>query len=283
MKKVLLATSALTLLAGAAAAEMSVGGNARIGVINTGAATVADYRFRVKFSGSGETDGGLTFGASAGIRWDDPAALTGLWGAEVHVSNGMFTLRAGNTAGAIENASGIWNLPIVGYAAQFGSMFAQSALGGFNTSSTTVGAGASQIAVDFALGAANISMSTGSVAGTVDTEIAANFSMGSVNLGIGFDQGNVSGTSATYVTAGFAVGAANITAAYVTSAVGGNHWALGAQTALGSGTGKVWIGDTNQWGIGYSQSLGGGAALGVGVGRTAAGVQQWEAGINFNF
>ena len=36
MKKVLLTTSALTLLAGAAAADVSMGGYARIGVSNTG-------------------------------------------------------------------------------------------------------------------------------------------------------------------------------------------------------------------------------------------------------
>ncbi|MFQ5439155.1 MAG: porin, partial [Paracoccaceae bacterium] len=65
MKKVLLTTSALTLLAGAAAAGVSLSGYGRIGVTyNGGTGVSATYsRFRLNITGTTQTDGGLTFGA----------------------------------------------------------------------------------------------------------------------------------------------------------------------------------------------------------------------------
>ncbi|MGL4309587.1 MAG: porin [Paracoccaceae bacterium] len=62
MKKVLLATSALVLTAGVAAAEVSVSAKTRMGVVYDGEDAAYSSRVRVIFSGEGETDGGLTFG-----------------------------------------------------------------------------------------------------------------------------------------------------------------------------------------------------------------------------
>ena len=59
MKKVLLTTSALTLLAGAAAA-VDIGGYARIGISNADGATTNYLRNQITFTGSASTDGGLT-------------------------------------------------------------------------------------------------------------------------------------------------------------------------------------------------------------------------------
>ncbi len=71
MKKVLLATTLLAASATVAAAEVTVGGNARMGVVYDGNAngtttskTLFTSRVRVVFTMSGETDGGLAFGAS---------------------------------------------------------------------------------------------------------------------------------------------------------------------------------------------------------------------------
>ena len=64
MKKVLLATSALMLVAGAAAAEVAVSGSARMGVVYNGTDAEFSSRVRINFDASGETDGGLAFGAS---------------------------------------------------------------------------------------------------------------------------------------------------------------------------------------------------------------------------
>jgi outer membrane protein OmpU len=66
MKKVLLATSALVMTTGLAAAEITLSGDARMGVIDNFGDDDAGFtsRARVKFTLSGETDGGLSFGAS---------------------------------------------------------------------------------------------------------------------------------------------------------------------------------------------------------------------------
>lgn len=68
MKKVLFATTALVLSAGVAAAEVSLSGDARMGVTYTPDSTGDNEwnfssRARVMFTMSGQTDGGLEFGA----------------------------------------------------------------------------------------------------------------------------------------------------------------------------------------------------------------------------
>ena len=67
MKKILLATTLIAATTGYAAAEVAVSGSARMGVTyNDGNATKMQFssRVRVQFDMTGETDGGLTFGAS---------------------------------------------------------------------------------------------------------------------------------------------------------------------------------------------------------------------------
>ena len=75
MKNVLLATSILALSAGFASAEITLSGDARMGIIGgSGVDTGFTSRARVKFTMSGETDGGLTFGAS--FRADNAKAVS---------------------------------------------------------------------------------------------------------------------------------------------------------------------------------------------------------------
>ena len=100
MKKLLLASTALVMTAGAAAAQVNLSGEARMGIAyDNGIAngTVASpnntaklqftSRIRVTFSMSGETDSGLAFGAS--IRGDQFAAgnagNTGMTGGTVFI------------------------------------------------------------------------------------------------------------------------------------------------------------------------------------------------------
>ncbi|MDB4211274.1 porin [Ascidiaceihabitans sp.] len=71
MKNLLIATTALVATAGVAAADVSLSGAANFGVINngdTGADTFMYNNVSVTAAMSGETDGGLTFGASLSMR-----------------------------------------------------------------------------------------------------------------------------------------------------------------------------------------------------------------------
>jgi outer membrane protein OmpU len=79
MKKVLLATTALALSAGMAAAEVKFSGDARMGLnYNSGGSAVPngntvrlEKRFTLNIDGSTTTDGGVTLGARVRIRSDE--------------------------------------------------------------------------------------------------------------------------------------------------------------------------------------------------------------------
>jgi outer membrane protein OmpU len=106
MKKVLLATSALAMMAGAASAEITLSGDARMGIIdnfgddNTGFTS----RARVKFTLSGETDGGLAFGAS--FRADNAVGAKDGDAGEVFISGAFGKLTMGDIDGAAQQAVG---------------------------------------------------------------------------------------------------------------------------------------------------------------------------------
>lgn len=128
MKKILLATTVLVGTAGFAAAEVSLSGDARMGVIYDdffdGDEFAFDSRARVSFNLSGETDGGLSFGAQ--LRADNAgAAEQGVAGA-VFLSGAFGTLSMGDTSSAAENAVG--DLAEVGFTGF--SSFAGIELGG---------------------------------------------------------------------------------------------------------------------------------------------------------
>ena len=117
MKKVLFATTALIATAGVAAADVSISGDARMGIVNTASATAVDNetqfssRARVSFSMSGETDTGLSFGAS--IRADNAAAGAGGTGGSVFISGGFGKLTMGDISSGHKSATG--NVAGVGY------------------------------------------------------------------------------------------------------------------------------------------------------------------------
>ena len=84
MKKVLLASAVLAMTATVAAAEVTVGGDGRMGVTYTeGAVNELAFtsRIRISFTASGETDGGLSFGGSVRAdNYENDQATNGLEG-----------------------------------------------------------------------------------------------------------------------------------------------------------------------------------------------------------
>lgn len=120
MKKVLLATTVLAMSATVAAAEVSVSGSARMGVAyNSEAANGNDVGFtsraRVQFNLSGESDNGLSFGAS--VRADQANnANNGVGGdvngagnqsaGNVFVSGAFGKISMGDVDGAAEKVTG---------------------------------------------------------------------------------------------------------------------------------------------------------------------------------
>lgn len=107
MKKILLATTVLAGTAGVAAAEVAVSGYAEIGIIRSEAgfagSTNAQFHqdIEVTFSMSGETDGGLSFGAKIDLDETNVAAGDDS-GTTVFVSGAFGTLTMGDTDGALD-------------------------------------------------------------------------------------------------------------------------------------------------------------------------------------
>lgn len=115
MKKVLLATSILAGTAGFAAAEVTLSGSARMGIISDfdnvaltsneiAGETGFTSRARVVFTLSGETDGGLSFGAT--FRADNAGAANVGEAGSVFISGAFGKLSMGDVDGAAQMAVG---------------------------------------------------------------------------------------------------------------------------------------------------------------------------------
>ena len=103
MKKVLFATTALVAFAGAAAADVAVSGSAELGINDNGNGDTQYFQdIEVTFGMSGETDSGLSFGAS--VQLDEPGAAApgDDGGATVFISGSFGTLTMGDTDGALD-------------------------------------------------------------------------------------------------------------------------------------------------------------------------------------
>lgn len=117
MKKVLFATTALvmSMTAGVAVAEVAVTGDARMGLIYDGNDAQFSSRARVKFTLTGESDAGLSFGGSFRVDQQDDSggkASNGTAGS-VWISGTYGKLEMGDTVSASEAAIG--DLYEVGY------------------------------------------------------------------------------------------------------------------------------------------------------------------------
>lgn len=114
MKKILLATTLLAASTGFAAAEVALSGDARMGVVSgfddpltltVDESTIAfTSRARVKFTLTGETDGGLAFGGS--FRADNAGGAASGDAGSVFISGAFGKLSMGDVDGAAKAAVG---------------------------------------------------------------------------------------------------------------------------------------------------------------------------------
>ncbi len=107
MKKLLLASTALVMSAGVAAADVALSGDARMGLVYNGDDIQMTSRARVTFTMSGETDTGLAFGAS--FRADNAGAAAGntrMTGGSVFISGDFGKLTMGDVSGGARAAVG---------------------------------------------------------------------------------------------------------------------------------------------------------------------------------
>ncbi|AML50801.1 porin [Falsihalocynthiibacter arcticus] len=118
MKNLLIATTALVATAGVAAADISVSGDGRMGLVYNSQDTLLSgdsnikisSRLRIGFSASGETDNGLSFGGfiradNAGFNFDGGGGVNGRAGS-VFISGSFGKLSMGDVDGAAKAAVG---------------------------------------------------------------------------------------------------------------------------------------------------------------------------------
>lgn len=270
MKKVLLATSALVMFAGAASAEIALSGNARMGLVYSDAAggsstTQFSSRVRVIFTMSGETDGGLAFGAS--VRHDqDDAPGDGLTNGDntVFISGAFGKLTMGDVSGAVDSLVG--QTSGVG----FGPNDALQEL-------AIIGSDKTAIYYEYSTGPVTFGVGIGQLDTGTDTyNVAVAYSDGGYSAAIGWETDSTEDLISLSGSATF--GAATVKARVADTNLAGvdTTWSLSVDYVTGPTTitgfytdlGNTAYGvgdDTQHIGLGVAYDLGGGATLAAGV------------------
>ncbi|PHQ98725.1 MAG: porin [Marinosulfonomonas sp.] len=247
MKKVLLTTTALVAFAGAASAEVTLSGYAEIGLIGGSAAgfeTQFHNDFDVKFTLSGETDNGLTFGAT--IDLDEVSGGISNTGnpSAVFISGGFGKITMGDTDGAFD-----WAMQEVGIGSALADDHTTHA--GFNFNSGLDGLYDGQVLrYDNTFGDFGVAVSAtlddsgvGSAAWGVGVKYKAALGGVDLGLGLGYQSGDV-------VTAAIA-------AAVPTAGPDGLDSTLDDTPAVVAVPASV-TGSTDVWGVSVDAKFGGG-------------------------
>jgi len=296
MKKVLLATTALTLSAGVAYAEVSISGNARMGLQSTAGTTTLEKRMTVTMSGSVETTSGLTLGATMNLRANEGDAALGS-GARVSLATSGVEVAVGNIYGAIDSMPGVYaasaGLTGLGWGGVLANTATTSAWG-FDAYSST-GNGVEGVEAIYSGGAvtAHLSYSDddigsdhGTATATTRTAAYVSYAMGDWTVAAGMQDSDDADEDMTLVTVGGKVGDFGVGVGYAD--VGGEtKMTLSGSATFGATTVSAYVADEelatdNPMGLGIKHDLGGASLVG-GVARTAAGVNRADLGVSFSF
>jgi len=295
MKKVLFATTALVASAGIASAEVAVSGSAEMGVIGGDGIELQFFQsVDVRFTMTGETDGGLQFGATIDLQDlaqnGNPVDVTGFADFTVFVSGSFGTLTMGDTDGALDWAMTETNIG--------GSIDdSETAHGGFNGNSridgTFGGTYDAQIArYNYSFGDFGVAVSAQlDDSGVADPNIGIGFKysgdLGGVTLGVGLgyqSYENAAGSSESAmgvsISAGFGGGfTAIVNYSDLGDIDGGGvsetHYGIGFGYKMDALTIGVNYGayeeggnDQDGYGLAVNYDLGGGATAMFGYGST---------------
>ncbi|MCC6000319.1 MAG: porin [Pararhodobacter sp.] len=318
MKKILLASTALILSGGMAAAQgLSIGGQGRMGIQYSNAGFVTgggaiplgtsnyrtEARLQLNFAATVQADHGLTFGAFSRVRiqTNNASGMTGyaagntneFSGARVWAEAAGFRLTFGNQDGAITtHGTAMGYLGGCGIGYEGGQQCGDSAglLGAvtwFNSRGATgVNAGGQQTI--------HASYTMGDFGGAISTErgrgvaIAARGRFDAITVAAGYQSARngsarVATASAHYNGGDWGVGV--IVARIAAGAPANTNFNVSGNVALGGGNlyGYVGrVGGTGAYGISYGYGLGGGASIVAGAERVT-GTTTASVGVVFNF
>ncbi|MES2542025.1 MAG: porin [Pseudomonadota bacterium] len=257
MKKILLATSALVMVAGAASAEVAVSGSARMGLVYDGDDTVMTSRVRIVFTASGETDTGFAFGAS--MRADQNggnADGTANNDSTVYISGGFGKL----TFGDVDSAANA----LVGHVSGVGL----TGLGDWNEL-RYLGQTDTSALYEYSTGAFTVALSKGQLDSADDaSSIAVKYATDAYSFALGYENTTAADHIALGASATFGAATAKFVASDTDIAGDATQYALSLDYAMGATTLTGFVtdeGDINNYGIGVAYDLGGGAKFVAGI------------------
>lgn len=276
MKKILFASTALVASAGFAAADISFSGEVGVGFeymdVAVGDDWTLDHYLTLSVAMTGETDGGLGFGAEVDIT--STTAGGGVDGSSAYIEGGFGKFSVGDVGSAVDAKLGLSDIGYGGIGtdnvaeflvdlADSGNMMYEGTFGDFGIA----------ISHDFN--------------GTEITSVAATYSMGDFNVGLGYDDwGNIDTSSTVHVKAGADIADFSVNALYsrnddndITSYGIHAAYTMGAATisAAYSET-EIGAASADAYGLGVAYDLGGGATFNAGVGEVG-GVTKADLGI----
>ena len=279
MKKLLLATTALTLSAGVAAADVALSGDAWMGLTYDDSLATNEIqmksRARVAFTLSGETDSGMAFGA--GFRADNADdAATGTAGS-VFISGEFGRLAMGDVDSALE-------------ATWFRTRHIGVLENAGGSRTTALGAGPLPAALyTYSLDGFTVAVGAGQLtSGSQTFSVGARYTMDGYGIALGYED---DGAGATHVLLS---GEANFDPVSVRAFVGqldtgvtNEQYGLDLQATFDAITvqlrGKRDFAGENHLGAGVTYGLGGSATLGASVNRVSGGATTADIGLAFSF
>ena len=183
MKKVLFATTALIATAGVASADVTVGGYGYLGVNFDGSAstTTVTHATRLTFSGSVETDSGLSFTASSRITISDNNDNGQLGHNKITMSSGGLKLAVGATHGAMKTTARIATF----HGFNDGGFYYTAGGSGVDNNVSTHNDSGNNVLISYSAGDFKVAASA-DVAGTTQ-ELAASYTFNSFTIAAGVD------------------------------------------------------------------------------------------------
>jgi len=281
MKKILLATSALVLVAGAAAAEVAVSGNARMGIVYDGEDAAFSSRVRIVFTASGESDAGFSFGAS--MRADQFGGNNATLGSggttngdsTVFISGGFGKLTMGDAGNAPD--------ALVGQVSGIGF----TGLGDLNEIAF-LDTDKTGVLYEYSAGSLSFALGSGQIDSVNDTiSLAVKYSTDAFSVALGYedhpliDQVSALG-SATFGGATVKLKLVDRDTAADMAAALSVDYSMGATTLTAFATDNRNFAGQNTVGLGVAYDFGGGASLKAGVADNDTDTVA-EVGMNFSF
>ena len=293
MKKILLATTMLAATTGFAAAEVTLSGDARMGIISnfdlasTATTDESDLQFtsraRVKFTLSGSTDGGLDFGGS--FRADNAAGAAAGTAGSVFISGAFGKLTMGDVDTAAQSAVGqVSGVGLTG----LGDLNEVSYIGGGNDPTALYEYSTGDLTIY-----ASVTNPTLAVASVVAYSAAAKYALGDYTVALGYEDNDA---GSTHIIAGVAATFGAVTAKAIYGAatgglVDGDQYAVSVDYKADALTVTAFYSNKDltsiiqeAYGLGASYDLGGGASVAGGYSKNqTTGFDSFDLGVAMTF